>query len=108
MFRLSLITSLIVAAVMTLSSSAFTTPTHYAKSQLTSSTFSRHTTSVNMGFGLGDEPPKKLTRDNEPDEYFTSKMDKMSDEEKLPIALMGLAGISLPFILGLIALYAAK
>lgn len=34
--------------------------------------------------------------------------DKMSDEEKLPIALAGLAGISLPFILGLIALYAAK
>ena len=34
--------------------------------------------------------------------------DKMSDEEKIPIALAGLAGISLPFILGLIALYAAQ
>ena len=34
--------------------------------------------------------------------------DKMSDEEKIPIALAGLAGISLPFILGLIALYSAK
>ena len=34
--------------------------------------------------------------------------DKMTDEEKIPIALMGLAGISLPFILGLIALYSAK
>jgi len=32
----------------------------------------------------------------------------MTDEEKLPIALAGLAGISFPFILGLIALYAAK
>jgi hypothetical protein len=32
----------------------------------------------------------------------------MSDEEKFPIALAGLAGISLPFILGLIALYASK
>jgi hypothetical protein len=34
--------------------------------------------------------------------------DKMSDEEKIPIALIGLAGISLPFIFGLIALYAAQ
>jgi hypothetical protein len=32
----------------------------------------------------------------------------MSDEEKLPIALIGLAGISLPFLAGLVALYAAK
>lgn len=37
-----------------------------------------------------------------------SNTDKMSDGEKMPIALMGLAGVSLPFILGLIALYAAK
>ena len=34
--------------------------------------------------------------------------DKMSDEEKLPIALAGLLFISLPFVAGLIALYAAK
>lgn len=32
----------------------------------------------------------------------------MSDEEKLPIALAGLLFISLPFVAGLIALYAAK
>ena len=32
----------------------------------------------------------------------------MSDEEKIPIALAGLAGISLPFIAGMIALYAAQ
>jgi hypothetical protein len=32
----------------------------------------------------------------------------MSDEEKIPIALAGLAGITLPFILGLAALYASK
>jgi hypothetical protein len=32
----------------------------------------------------------------------------MSDEEKLPIAIAGLVGISLPFILGMIALYASK
>ncbi|GMH65137.1 hypothetical protein TrRE_jg6466, partial [Triparma retinervis] len=55
-----------------------------------------------------DEDAKPLTRDNEPDEFFTAKMDDMSDAEKLPIALAGLAGISLPFLLGLIALYAAK
>ena len=34
--------------------------------------------------------------------------DKMSDEEKIPIAIAGILGISLPFILGLIALYSAK
>ena len=34
--------------------------------------------------------------------------DKMSDEEKIPIALAGLAGISLPFIFGMVALYAAQ
>jgi hypothetical protein len=37
-----------------------------------------------------------------------SNTDKMSDEEKLPIAIAGIVGISLPFILGLIALYSAK
>eukprot|EP00568_Trieres_chinensis_P004088 CAMPEP_0183294842 /NCGR_PEP_ID=MMETSP0160_2-20130417/3006_1 /TAXON_ID=2839 ORGANISM="Odontella Sinensis, Strain Grunow 1884" /NCGR_SAMPLE_ID=MMETSP0160_2 /ASSEMBLY_ACC=CAM_ASM_000250 /LENGTH=101 /DNA_ID=CAMNT_0025456215 /DNA_START=79 /DNA_END=384 /DNA_ORIENTATION=- len=62
---------------------------------------------LNMGF-MGDEEPKKLTRDNEPEEYFSSNLDKMSDQEKLPIALAGLAFISLPFIAGLIALYATK
>merc|ERR1711981_1293804 len=51
---------------------------------------------------------KTLPRDSEPDEFFSAKMDEMSDSEKLPIALAGLAGISLPFIFGLIALYAAK
>lgn len=32
----------------------------------------------------------------------------MSDQEKLPIALAGIAVITLPFIAGMIALYAAK
>ena len=59
-------------------------------------------------FGESEDGPKQLTRDNEPEEYFSSKMDEQSDEEKLPIALLGLAGISLPFILGMVALYAAK
>jgi hypothetical protein len=37
-----------------------------------------------------------------------SNTDKMSDEEKLPIAIAGVAFITLPFIAGLIALYSAK
>jgi len=59
---------------------------------------------------LGEDgpKPKKLTRDNEPEEFFSSKMDEQPDAEKIPVALMGLAGISLPFLLGLAALYAAK
>ena len=56
----------------------------------------------------GEQERQKLTRDSEPDEFFTTNTDKMSDEEKIPIAIAGLVGISLPFIAGLIALYAAK
>ena len=56
----------------------------------------------------GEQERKKLTRDSEPDEFFSTNTDKMSDEEKIPIAIAGLVGISLPFIAGLIALYAAK
>lgn len=61
-------------------------------------------------FMFGEDGPerKSLTRDNEPDEFFSSDMDEMSDAEKLPIALAGLAFVSLPFIAGLIALYSAK
>lgn len=32
----------------------------------------------------------------------------MSDQEKIPIAIAGVAFIALPFIAGLIALYSAK
>jgi hypothetical protein len=32
----------------------------------------------------------------------------MSDKEKLPIAIAGIAFIALPFLAGMIALYAAK
>lgn len=66
------------------------------------------TSSIHMGFGMGDEEPKKLTRDNEPDQYFSTNLDKMSDQEKLPIAIGGFLFISLPFVAGLIALYASK
>ena len=66
-------------------------------------------TSVIMKEGLGIDPERKrLTRENEPDEYFVTNTDKMTDQEKIPIAIAGLVGISLPFILGLIALYSAK
>eukprot|EP00585_Thalassiosira_rotula_P011562 CAMPEP_0196143906 /NCGR_PEP_ID=MMETSP0910-20130528/13924_1 /TAXON_ID=49265 /ORGANISM="Thalassiosira rotula, Strain GSO102" /LENGTH=57 /DNA_ID=CAMNT_0041405405 /DNA_START=248 /DNA_END=421 /DNA_ORIENTATION=+ len=57
---------------------------------------------------MGEPERKALTRDTEPDEFFSTNTDKMTDEEKLPIAIAGLVGISLPFIAGLIALYAAK
>ncbi|KAL3778988.1 hypothetical protein ACHAWO_009185 [Cyclotella atomus] len=66
-------------------------------------------TSIIMKEGLGIDPErKKLTRENEPDDYFVTNTDKMTDQEKIPIAIAGLVGISLPFILGLIALYSAK
>lgn len=37
-----------------------------------------------------------------------SNTDKMTDQEKIPIAIAGIAFIALPFIAGLIALYSAK
>ena len=55
-------------------------------------TLSSTTTSLRLLGGDGDGPDP-LTRDSEPDEFFSSKMDEMSDAEKLPIALLGLAGI---------------
>merc|ERR1712232_419371 len=68
---------------------------------------SRTNNVLNMGF-FEEKERDSLTRESEPEEYFQTNTDKMSDEEKIPIALMGLAGISLPFILGMIALYSAK
>ena len=60
-------------------------------------------------FGEQDNRERKgLTRENEPDEFFSTNTDKMSDAEKIPIAIAGFVGISLPFIAGLIALYSAK
>ena len=77
-----------------------------------SSTVSRRVQSISsstaLNIDLGEPEREKLTRDTEPDEFFSTNTDKMSDSEKLPIAIAGLVGISLPFILGLIALYAAK
>ena len=62
---------------------------------------------LSMGFGI-DPERKPLTRENEPEDFFSTNTDKMSDKDKIPIAIAGLVGISLPFILGLIALYSAK
>mmetsp|Transcript_16823 Transcript_16823/g.31865 ORF Transcript_16823/g.31865 Transcript_16823/m.31865 type:complete len:107 (+) Transcript_16823:88-408(+) len=75
--------------------------------QRTSTKTSIPTTTARMVFGEDGER-KSLSRENEPDEYFSSNLDKMSDKEKIPLALAGLAFISLPFIAGLIALYSAK
>ena len=102
MRQTSLLAALLVAILSVASVGAFAPATSVSRRPAVSSP----TTPLHM-FGEGEEP-KKLTRESEPDEYFSSNMDKMSDEEKLPIALAGLAFISLPFIAGLIALYAAK
>ena len=104
MNRLAYIATLLLTVFVSASAFAPSTSLNVVKGIVTTSV---PKTTVNMGFGL-DEEPKKLTRENEPDEYFSSKMDEMSDEEKIPIALAGLAFISLPFIAGLIALYSAK
>jgi hypothetical protein len=57
-----------------------------------------------------DDPdaPKSLSRDTEPDDFFSTNMDKMSDSEKLPLALGGLAVVSIPFIIGMVVLYGSK
>ncbi|GKY92653.1 hypothetical protein MPSEU_000235400 [Mayamaea pseudoterrestris] len=65
------------------------------------------TTPPLFGF-LGDKERDGLTRDSEPDQFFSTNTDKMTDAEKLPIALAGIAFITVPFIAGLIALYASK
>jgi len=40
--------------------------------------------------------------------FYYSNTDKMTDAEKIPIAIAGIAFITVPFIAGLIALYASK
>ena len=41
--------------------------------------------------GGGDKEPKGLSRDSEPDQFFATNMDDMSDAEKLksPVLLLG-------------------
>ena len=99
----SLLSLLIIAATAT----AFS-PAAPSRAVHTTTSSSR-TTSSALGMGFMPEPEReKLTRDSEPDEFFSTNTDKMTDEQKLPIAIAGLVGISLPFIAGLIALYASK
>mmetsp|Transcript_29487 Transcript_29487/g.50197 ORF Transcript_29487/g.50197 Transcript_29487/m.50197 type:complete len:103 (-) Transcript_29487:354-662(-) len=99
----SLLAILAIATVAT----AFS-PSASRVHSVSSTSSSSRAAPLNMVFGGDGEEPKKLTRENEPDEFFSTNTDKMSDEEKIPIAIAGLVGISLPFIAGLIALYAAK
>ena len=108
--RLSLLLSVLVVVSIAISSTvAFTQSATLSRTGVIARAKSAPFTRINMGFGLGDEDePKKLTRENEPEDYFATNMDKMSDTEKLPVALAGLFFVSLPFIAGLIALYAAK
>uniref|UniRef100_A0A7S4MDA1 Photosystem I reaction center subunit VIII n=1 Tax=Prymnesium polylepis TaxID=72548 RepID=A0A7S4MDA1_9EUKA len=58
------------------------------------------------------EPENKggLTRDNEPEEFFKTNMDDMTDAEKLklPGVWIGLSVLVLPFFAGLIALQIYK
>ena len=64
--------------------------------------------SMQFGFGGGgdDEKSQGLTRDNEPDEFFKSSFDDLSDAEKLksPAVVIGLGLLIAPFIVGAIAL----
>lgn len=59
-----------------------------------------------MQFGGGDPERKGITRDTEPDEFFATNMDDMSDEEKLksPVVIGGLIILIAPFLVGAIAL----
>ena len=55
---------------------------------------------------FGKPEREGLTRDNEPDQYFETNFDKLSDAEKFkqPGVYIGLAILVLPFIVGAIAL----
>ncbi|KAL7535119.1 hypothetical protein ACHAXR_007107 [Thalassiosira sp. AJA248-18] len=73
-----------------------------------SSTTRQSPSTTQLNIDMGEPERAALTRDTEPDEFFSTNTDKMSDSEKLPIAIAGVLGISLPFIAGLIALYSSK
>merc|ERR1719401_2858795 len=57
-----------------------------------------------------DTEQRGLSRDSEPDEFFSTNMDDMSDAEKLksPVVIGGVALIVAPFIIGCIALAAGR
>lgn len=99
----SLLAILAIAAAAT----AFT-PGAVTRTAVSSRVANAGPTPTSLNIDLGEPERKALTRESEPDEFFSTNTDKMTDQEKIPIAIAGLVGISLPFILGLIALYAAK
>lgn len=99
---LAFFTAFLVATSCWVATLAFTPNPYISTFKVESS---RGVTHLNV---FDEKERKALTRDSEPEDYFQTNTDKMSDEEKIPIAVAGLVGISLPFILGLIALYAAK
>ena len=57
-----------------------------------------------------DTEQKGISRDNEPEEFFASDWDDLSDAEKLksPVVIGGIALIVGPFIIGAIALAAGR
>merc|ERR1719152_326521 len=59
-----------------------------------------------MQFGGPSSEPKGLSRDDEPEEFFKTNMDDMTDAEKIrsPVVIGGLALLIGPFIIGAIAL----
>lgn len=102
--RQTIFASALLVAVLSVSVGAFA-PAAPSVRQVSSQ--QRSSTRIN-GFLGGDDEPQGLTRDNEPEDFFQTNTDKMTDAEKLPIALAGLAFVSLPFLAGMIALYASK
>ena len=69
----------------------------------------KHTTHSQFPHQFGDGGPK-LTRDSEPEEFFSTNMDSMSDADKLknPVVIGGVAILVLPFIVGLVVLATGK
>mmetsp|Transcript_25490 Transcript_25490/g.31403 ORF Transcript_25490/g.31403 Transcript_25490/m.31403 type:complete len:136 (+) Transcript_25490:45-452(+) len=103
MTRFSTLICVLIALVCCMQANAFAPSSQMSRLNVKSST-----SSIHMGFGMPDEDVKPLTRENEPEEYFSTNLDKMSDNEKIPIAIGGFLFISLPFVAGMIALYASK
>mmetsp|Transcript_27635 Transcript_27635/g.50166 ORF Transcript_27635/g.50166 Transcript_27635/m.50166 type:complete len:107 (+) Transcript_27635:138-458(+) len=106
MARYSILLTALAVAIVATSVTAFAPGAAVRRFAVAPGQVTSRSTPLNMGF-MGDEPPK-LTRETEPEDFFSSDVDKMSDKEKIPIALAGLAFVSLPFIAGLIFLYASK
>merc|ERR1719326_1090692 len=66
--------------------------------------------STRCQFGGGEQERSSITRDSEPEEFFATNMDNMSDAEKLksPAVIIGLGILVVPFVVGMIALSLAQ